>query len=228
LEVGDGDFDRAYAEVVEVASRLGGGVVSSTTRTLEDGSGTSGSVTVRVPADEYEDLLVGVADIGEVRRRDVTASDVSTEFVDLQARQRNLEAQERFYLDLLGRAQGVPDAISIQTQLNGITEQLEQVKGRIEYLDERTSFSTLTVELFEPGTALPALGDDGRPSFARFWELTRDAFVNVVGAALVALGFLAPVAIVGLVVAMAMRLMPRRTPPAPAARQPERERETVA
>jgi hypothetical protein len=229
LEVEEGEFDPAYARVVEAARRLGGSVAASTTRTQDDGSGTFGSLTVRVPVENYEDLLVDVAEIGTVRQRDITATDVSEEYVDLQSRQRNLEAQERFYLGLLDRADDVSDAISIQQQLTGITEQLEQIKGRIAFLDDRTSFSTLTVELFEPGTAFPASEEpSGRPELARFWAEARDAFVNVVGATMVAAAFLAPLALLGLVVFAIVRLtMGRRPAKAPAPPLPEREREPI-
>jgi len=233
VEVGAGTFDEAYAEVVEEARRLGGTVVSSTTQT-SDAGGTSGSVTVRVPVDRYEDLLVGVGGIGEVRSREITAQDVSTEFVDLQSRQRNLEAQERFYLGLLEEAAGVQDAIAVQQQLNGITEQLEQVKGRVAYLDERTSYSTLTTQLFEPGGALTLAEDpaDG-PDLGRFATLARDAFVNVVGSALVVAGFLGPFALLGLLVMLVLRLLPRRSAPSappvlpPARPEAGREKEPV-
>lgn len=73
--------------------------VSSTT-TTSDGGGASGSPTVRVLVEQFEDLLVG--GIGEVRSRDHRPGP-STEFVDLQSRQRNLEAQERFSLGCLRR-----------------------------------------------------------------------------------------------------------------------------
>lgn len=214
LDVEEGQFDAAYAQVVEAARRLGGTVAASTTRTEDEDGGSFGSLTVRVPVDDYEDLLVDVAEIGAVRQRDITATDVSEEFVDLQSRQRNLEAQERFYLGLLDEAAGVSDAIAIQQQLTGITEQLEQVKGRIAFLDDRTSFSTLTVELYEPGTAVPTSEEPtGRPELARFWADARDAFVNVIGATMVAVAFLAPLAVLGLLVFALLRLIQRRPTP---------------
>lgn len=223
LDVEADGFDSAFAAVVEAARRRGGSVVGSQTLTEDDADGGStGSLTVRVPVDEYEDLLVAVADIGEVRRRSVTAEDVSAEFVDLQARQRNLEAQERFYLGLLDQAQGVEDAIAIQQQLETITEQLEQAKGRIAFLDDRTSFSTLTVELREPSAAELASSSDetDRPSLAAAWRTAQDAFVNVVGALIVFAGFALPFLLIGLALYALIRLvrarMPERTPRRPA------------
>lgn len=227
LEVAAGEFDQSYARVVEAARRQGGSVVGSTTQTSEPEGGTFGSVTVRVPVDRYEDLLLGVGDVGTIRSRSISAQDVSTEFVDLQSRQRNLEAQEGFYLRLLERAAGVPDAIAVQQQLVTITEQLEQVKGRLQFLDDRTSFSTLTVELFEPGVEGPLQVAEGAqtPSLGQFWQTARNAFVNVVGAMLVAALFIAPLLVPLLVGALLWRTLHRRPAPSAAPRPAAEERE---
>lgn len=223
LEVEQEQFDRAFLQVVSVARRYGGDVVGSSTRTADDGA-TFGSITLRVPVANFEDLLIGVGDIGQVRSRDIGAEDVSTEFTDLESRLRHLEAQERFYLGLLEDADGVRDAIAVQQRLDGIQEQIEQIKGRLRFLDDRTSFSTLTVELFEPGAGATLLDTDeptDRPSLARYWDTARDAFVNVIGAMLVALLFLAPLLVPAVVLLALWRwnrrqASPSRTaPPAP-------------
>lgn len=214
IDVEAGGFDMAYAAIVAAARRLGGAVVGSETFTEDDADGgTTGSLTVKVPVDGYEDLLVDAAEVGEVRRRAITAEDVSTEFIDLQARQRNLEAQERFYLGLLDQAQGVQDAIAVQQQLETITGQLEEIKGRIAFLDERTSFSTLTVELREPSAAgVVSTSSTDRPSLGAAWRTAQDAFVNVVGALVVAAGFLLPLLVIGLVLVLLARVVMPRLP----------------
>jgi hypothetical protein len=194
VEVAQDGFTSAFDEVVALARRLGGSVLASTTRRTDDGA-TFGSVTLRVPVGAFEDLLTGVDGVGEVLAQNSTSQDVSTEFVDLQSRLRHLEAQERFYLGLLDKAQVVGDAIAVQQQLEGIQGQIEQIKGRIAFLDERTTFSTLTVELREPDVAPGLVESESaseRPSLAGYWQTARDAFVNVVGALLVSLLFLLP------------------------------------
>jgi hypothetical protein len=192
LEVDEGGYEGAFSRLVAAATRLGGTVVATTSISASEGV-TSGSVTLRVPAENYEQLLVAVGEIGRVRRQQVSAQDVGTEYVDLQSRLTHLQAQERFYLALIDRAQTIGDAIAIQQQLESLQSQLEQVKGRIRYLDERTAFSTLTVELLEPGASLPASAEPGaRPTLARYWANATDAFVHVIGGMLVVVFFLAP------------------------------------
>lgn len=214
VEIAEDGFDEAFGRVIDAAARVGGSVLASNTSTHDDG-GTSGSVTVRVPVQAFEELLVGMGGIGEIRSRQITAQDVSTEFIDLESRLRHLQAQERFYLELLDRAQVVGDAIAVQQHLDSIQSQIEQVKGRLAYLDERTSYSTLTIELFETGAIVPLLETEepARPSLAAAWAQARDAFVQVVGALLVVAFFLAPLAPLALVAYLLWRS--RRSPQAP-------------
>jgi hypothetical protein len=197
IEVPADGFARGYARVVEAARTLGGSVVASTSSTTEDG-GTAGSVTVRVPVERYEDLLLGLGDIGEVRRQDIRTRDVTGEYTDLESRLRHARAQERFYLGLLEEAQSVGDAIAVQQQLDGIQQTIEQLQGRLNLLEDQTSFSTLTVELVEPGTT-PVLAGAERPRLAQYLETARDAFVTVIGSLVVVAVAVAPLLALGLV-----------------------------
>lgn len=209
IEVAEEGFRVAFQRVVATAVGLGGTVVSSTTTTTEEGA-TSGTVTVRVPVESYEDLLVSAGEVGDVRSQDIMSQDVTAEYVDLEARLRHEQAQEAFYLGLLEEAAGVPDAIAVQQQLEGIQERIEQIRGRLAVLSDRTSFSTLTVELVEPHTT-PLLAESDGPSLAAYVDHAQNAFVTVVGWMIVIGGSLAPVLLPLLLGALAWRLFRRPT-----------------
>ncbi len=210
LEVAEGRFDTVFERLVVAADDLGGTVVATRTRTLREGR-PAGTVTVRVPVDQYERLLVAVREYGTIRSRRITSQDVSTEYVDLQARLRQQQAQERFYLGLLERAEDVEDAIAVQQQLQGIQVEIERLRGRIQFLDDRTSYSTLTVEIFEPGAA-PLVNAEGpiTPSLARYWQHARAGLVRVIGTLLVAVTVLAPLWIPALIALVVWRALRRR------------------
>ncbi|MDQ3709741.1 MAG: DUF4349 domain-containing protein [Actinomycetota bacterium] len=194
LEIAEGTFDTAFAEVVRASDRLGGTVVATTTDNSVDGP-PAGTVTVRVPVDQYEQLLISMRDFGIVRNRRISSEDVSTEYVDLQSRLRQQEAQERFYLGLLTDARDVEDAIAIQQQLQGLQSDIERIKGRLQFIDDRTTFSTLTVELYEPG-GIPVTEPPSGPSLAAAWLQAREAFVSVIGALLVTTVALLPLLLI--------------------------------
>jgi len=215
IRVEEDAFDGAFDRLVGIAEQFGGTVLASDASTGDDGA-TSGTVTVRVPAEDFDDLLVAVGRVGEVEQRSITSEDVFDEYVDLEARLRHNRAQERFYLSLLDRAEDVDDAIAVQQRVDGIQQTIEQIEGRLRFLDERTSFSRLTVELFEVGGAFQAEGT-AQPSFARYWATARAALVNVLGGALVVATVALPFAIVGAALLLVVRRYgpPRRRVTAP-------------
>ena len=233
IEVKAGEFDAAFDQATHAAARYGGDVVASSTRTDDEGN-TSGSVTVRVPVQDFEEFLTGVGEIGTIVKRDVGSTDVTAEFTDLESRLRHLQALERFYLGLLDRAEDVRDAIAVQQQVEGIQSEIEKIQGRLNVLDDRTTYSTLTVELFEQGLGgtITEEEPETRPTLARYWETARDAFVNVVGALMVAVLFMAPVLVIGAIALLVWMVSRRRlrqpAPPPPAAEERDEEPATSA
>jgi hypothetical protein len=128
------------------AEALGGYVVS--VQTYGSGEQQSSTVVVRVPAAQFETLLSGVEGLAkQVFTRSVSGSDVTEEFVDLESRLRNLEATRERLLDLLTRAARVDDALQVNQALTDVQGQIEQIRGRMNYLSTSAAFSTISVEL---------------------------------------------------------------------------------
>ena len=208
LEVDEGGFMAAYQRVVQTARRHGGSVTASTSST-DDAGRTTGSVTVRVPVDAYEDLLVGVGRVGTLREQDISSQDVTGEVVDLQARLRHLRAQEAFYLGLLDDATSVQEAIAVQQQVDGIQQRIEQLQGRLDQLEDRAAYSTLTVELIEAG-AEPVVAAAEEPTLAAYALSARHGFVTVVGWLLVVGASLAPLVVPAVAALLVWRLTRHR------------------
>jgi Domain of unknown function (DUF4349) len=150
LRVDHGHFGQTRSAVRKIAGDLGGYETHSST------SGTkvhSGQITIQVPAQAFRramDAIEGVAHV-HVTAESVTGQDVSQQFVDLQARLVNLEAQEKVLLRLMDRAQTISESIRVENYLQQVEFQIEDVHGRMLYLQNRTSMSTITVALHEAG-----------------------------------------------------------------------------
>ena len=131
-------------------------------RERRDAYRVSNTYTVRVAAAEFDALLAAVAALAEeVEARTVTVDDVTEEFVDLEARLRARRAVEDRYVALLGRADKVTDVIAVQQQLAQVREEIERAEGRMRYLTDRATMSTVEVTLYETTPA----GLAGGPSF---------------------------------------------------------------
>ncbi len=150
LRVDHSHFGQARSAVRKIAGDLGGYETHSST------SGSkihSGQITIRVPARAFRramDAIEGIAHV-HVTAESVTGQDVSQQFVDLQARLVNLEAQEKVLLRLMDRAETISESIRVENYLQQVEFQIEDVQGRMLYLQNRTSMSTITVALHEAG-----------------------------------------------------------------------------
>ena len=102
-------------------------------------------LVVRVPAARFDEALAAVEGAGDVVSRNVQATDVSEEFRDLSIRIRNAEAMRERLEQLLDRAANVEEALSIERELQRLTETIETMKGRQRFLSDRIAFSTITI-----------------------------------------------------------------------------------
>ena len=218
VEVDPGDFDGAFGQVVARAQALGGHVAGSSSSTDEEGL-VSGQVTIRVPVRSFEDLLTVLGEAGTVVDRNITSTDVSAEYTDLESRRRNLQALERFYLGLLEEAQSITDAITVQQELNDVQGQIEQITGRLNLLQDRSAFSTLTVRIRELGadaTVEPV--EEG--GFGEYLTTAKETLVGTIGTLLVVATFALPFLVLAGIGALVWQLVRRRSARAPSASLP--------
>ena len=174
------------------------------------------TVTIRVPAEVYASVmgqLRGVA--AEVRSENSSAAEVTEEYTDLKARLRNLEATEARYLELLAKAEEIPDILTVQDRINSVRLEIEQTQGRINLLDSLTDLATITVRLTPP--AVPAEEPDSEQGWAAeawdaAWEGSRDVLEALGTVAIVGGVVLAWLAIPALAIFIAWRVFGLRRP----------------
>lgn len=200
IDVPDEGFHDGFQGVIDIARRHGGFVLSSETTGDESRRGT---LTIRVPAQTFETALRQLGELGDVGHSSVSGEDVSQEFIDLQARVRNLRAQETVLLRLMERAESIADTIRVQNELTEIQLEIERLRGRLRYLEDRTSLSTITVRITELGAAATEPSDAG--TLQRAWQVARDTTGAIVSGLLIGGAALAPIAVVLLLVFLLVR-----------------------
>ncbi|NLY50157.1 MAG: DUF4349 domain-containing protein, partial [Firmicutes bacterium] len=141
------ELDIAADELTRLVQEQGGFIQNSHLR--RGTNWRSANYTVRVPAAAFEDVLDRVQGLGELEQRNIEGQNVTEEYLDVDARRRNLERQEERLLDILERAETVDDILKVEAQLERIRGEIEVLSGRIKYLDNRVNLATLNVELEE-------------------------------------------------------------------------------
>lgn len=212
------DFDRKIVKTAElgiraenvresaddaqrIAAGFGGNVLSS--RVSRGDDSLYANLTLSVPASDFEAALDELRGLGKKVTDDaVSGEDVTEEFVDLESRERNLLAAEASLLDLYDKAVSVDDTLTIQRELTNVRGEIELVQGRIEYLEQRTAFSRITLSIEPtPGPKPSPPAWNPADAAARAWEASLgvlQGFATVLISALVFGWWLVPVLVTGL------------------------------
>jgi hypothetical protein len=212
IEVESGQFQSVFEQALLLADRYGGYVISSSSSaTGEEGTMQSGVIALRIPAVSFDRALADAAGLGTLKNRQIQTQDVTEEYVDLQARITNAEAQVKALRDLLAQAKTVDEILQVQQYLAIAQGDLESLRGRMSYLQEHTSFSTLTMSIYESGVTVTPAGEWG---IVKAFEDALHNLVDAVNAIIRGLGVLIPVvivlAIIGLIVYLIWRRATRR------------------
>ena len=124
-------------KVIDMAESFGGYLASR----------SDAGVVIRVPSRHFRDALTALEKLGEVKRRSVSAEDVSEEFHDLEVRLQNLKSVQKRLQEFLAKAVNVNDALQVERELERVGREIDQIEGRMRFLRARATFSTITVDV---------------------------------------------------------------------------------
>ena len=145
------DVAAAVDQVAALAGRSGGWVVSSD-RSARHG----GYISIRVPAGSLDSAVVRLRELAlEVESEISTSQDVTDEYVDIQSRLKGLRATEDRLLEIMQQADKVEDALNVQLELSNLQTRIEQIEGRIKYLEQTSAYSLINIYLQASPLALP-------------------------------------------------------------------------
>jgi anti-sigma factor RsiW len=188
-------LDEAAARLMRIAEAAGGFVADSSYAQM--GASPEGTFSLRVPAARFADVLAQVEGLGRVLQRRVSGQDVTEEFVDLQARIRNLERHEQRLLTFVDRATKVSDLLAIEQDLARVRGEIERLTGRMRFLENRVELASIDVTLREKTQPAGGLWDVGRllAKMRTAFLATLRQMLGAVEAIAVALSALVPVVI---------------------------------
>src|SRR5581483_8130060 len=212
VEVKRNGFRAAFDRAASVAEGHGGFVVSSDS-TQDRGTLSVGSLVIRVPVAAFDAVRTELGQLGTVKNEQLSGEDVSSQLVDLDARITSLQTQEAALRALMSKANTIGDTITVQTQLTQVRQQIEQLAGEKARVNDAADLATIRVSLGEVGAA-PAPKPKPEPvnALARSARLAVHGAAVVTGGTLIVLGWLLPLALLGLLGWGAWRLTLGRRP----------------
>jgi hypothetical protein len=150
--VRNGALDLLVNDVAQSVTKIGsivtgaGGYVEKATQT--NSGGHPANMTVRVPAASLDKVIADIKHLAaNVDRESVEGRDVTREYIDLDARLRNGQAEEAQYLQILKRATTIKDTLDVTEKLSDVRGRIEQMQGEMKLLTTQIDMSSLEILL---------------------------------------------------------------------------------
>ena len=105
---------------------------------------------IRVPSKNFDPFLTAISKgVSYFDNKEITSQDVTTEFIDIEARLKAKKVLENRYIELLKKANKVSEMLEIEAQLSAIREEIEAKEGQLRYMQNQVSLSTITIEFYK-------------------------------------------------------------------------------
>jgi glucan-binding YG repeat protein len=167
-------FEETLQNIEEQVIKYGGYISES--NVSKDGiEQVSGQITVRIPQKNFQAFLHDAeGQAAEVLQRNLTGTDVTEEYVDLESRLKSKRVVEERLTSFMQSAQKTEDLLKISADLAAVQEEIETILGRMKYLENQTSLSTVHIALYENKVIVPNLEDEDLNT----WDKTKKQFMK--------------------------------------------------
>ncbi|MFJ5623239.1 DUF4349 domain-containing protein [Peribacillus loiseleuriae] len=167
-------LEEAQLKIEERVAKYGGYIVESNVY-REESERMNANITVRVPEAHFQDFLRDTeATAAEVLERNVTGQDVTEEYVDLQSRLKSKRTVEERLLEFMKHASKTEDLLKISADLAKVQEEIEQIVGKVKFLENQTSYSTISISLHENRVIVPSIDNQDLNT----WEKTKKQLIT--------------------------------------------------
>jgi hypothetical protein len=176
-------FDQTVRSLEEKVLKYGGYITESNV-SKEGNEEVSGSIKIRIPQKNFQAFLHDAErQAAEVLHRNITGQDVTEEYVDLESRLKSKRIVEERLITFMKGAVKTEDLLKISADLASVQEDIETIQGRMKFLENQTSLSTVNITLYEKTVVIPAIDKDKLNT----WEKTKKQFMKSTNMLLVGL-----------------------------------------
>ncbi|HWI53531.1 MAG TPA: DUF4349 domain-containing protein [Symbiobacteriaceae bacterium] len=214
VKIKDGD---AAVNKLTATVTAAGGYVQDVKQSGTKQQGRTINMTVRVPSGQYEALTNIVRELGEVTTQHQWTEDVTEQFVDLELRIRTKEAHLAQLQKLYAQGGSIKEMMELESEIGRVTADLESMKGTMRVLANRVDFSTMVINLYEPGVPTPisppkTVWERMQRGFTESWNGVINFMGNLAVFVVASTPILVFVAVLGGIVYLIVRFVLKRMP----------------
>lgn len=131
----------------------------------------SNTIVVRVPSENFDKLLKQTtAGVTYFDEKNINVQDVTDQFLDMSVRIKTKKELEKRYLELLKKANNVSEILKVEEQIGKLRADIESIEGRLNYLNNQVSFSTLTISFYKTSLKKDNYSDKFSDGFKNGWS----------------------------------------------------------
>lgn len=156
-------------KIAETVTQYKGYISQDNTDTY--GGRTVHTLTIRIPAENFDTLLTTVSSqASNIEAKEIKALDVTEEYIDVESRLNTKKELENRYRALLVKANKIEEILAIEKEIESLRSDIESYEGRLNYLKSSISFSTLSITFHEKGESTTSFGFELSTAFAEGWQ----------------------------------------------------------
>ena len=140
------------AERIEAQVEALGGYVASSSQYSQNYDGQvyyDVDMDVRVPSASFDRLVEEIKGYGDVEHASDSVQDVTQQYIDLEARIKNLKAEEERFVAIFEQADTVEDMLAVERELARLRGDIESLEGQFRYLSNRVDYASLQIGIEE-------------------------------------------------------------------------------
>jgi hypothetical protein len=142
------DIEKTYHSILEHVKKVKG-TIQNDTESKSDYQ-ISKNLTIRIPSNDFDAFISKTSkEVNYFDVKEISSDDVTEEFIDVQSRIKTKKILENRYLELLKKANKVSEMLEIEEQVSEIREEIEAKEGRLKYLNDKVSLSTIQINFYK-------------------------------------------------------------------------------
>ncbi|WP_347174777.1 DUF4349 domain-containing protein [Polaribacter uvawellassae] len=174
------DLDKTRKTIVDLVNQYNGYIASDNEYKSDDRISTT--ISTRIPAEKFDVILNEIAKgVEKFDSKNIRISDVTEQFLDVEARLKTKKTLEVKYLEILKKAKTVREILDVERELGKLRADIESTEGRLKYLQNQVSFSTLSITFYKQISAIETsfIGQISK-AFKKGFENVKDFFLYLI------------------------------------------------
>lgn len=178
------DYEKGKLEILNITKKLDGILVKENENS--NYQVIRNELTIKVPSESFDEFLNSLGDgIGNFDYKRISTEDVGEEYYDLKTRIKTKKAMEERYLSFLSKAKNIEELLKIEFEIRKIREEIESKEGRLKYLSNRVSFSTIHLTIYQnldfdrPISERPGFGNKMLSALRSGWNSVLRLFIGI-------------------------------------------------